>query len=550
MMFLKLKFFLFFFFLLESSAQEICSSKLITADSGTLTSPDYPSDDYTYNYTPMDGCTVTFPAIPGKLLEVEFKEFNLNENYYYDYGCSFESVSIEVDGQQVEADKICFENQPHTFSTSKEVKITYIKNQWTFSKGFKLAWRRINDICEDQFRCWDGTCVALSEKCDGVINCPDKSDEIQCVHEKTDQNQCGKNAIAPKFPWTYRVMNGGQAIPHSWPFVLSFFDDSSKISRCTGTIVSPRHILTSSLCLGVIQSRSYRLKLGTHQGIDTPKFTTTIEKTYTPPGDMKVYIVLLETKDTIPFDNTIQPICIPDSKFDLPDGESCITGGWGSTGKDTDDVNVKFTQIRYFARSQEYCKEKAPLQSNEICAELTRDTDGGLCRGDYGSPLMCLKDGSWYQVGASTSANCLSNYPDNFVDVRPYSEFINRIIGNDSQSEEATTTTYESTTKAEDLETTTSYESTTKSDTTVEETATPGIVASTPGFVTTVSATASTIANDAKEFIYQLASNLNPISRLITLIWEAAPKYENKFNETTRPGKSSLPRFLKNLLKK
>lgn len=41
---------------------------------------------------------------------------------------------------------------------------------------------------------------------------------------------------------------------------------------------------------------------------------------------------MLETKDTIPFDDTIQPICIPNLEFGIQVGETCTTGGWGRPG--------------------------------------------------------------------------------------------------------------------------------------------------------------------------------------------------------------------------
>ena len=43
-------------------------------------------------------------------------------------------------------------------------------------------------------------------------------------------------------------------------------------------------------------------------------------------------VILLETKDTIPFDDTIQPICIPNLEFGIQVGETCTTGGWGRPG--------------------------------------------------------------------------------------------------------------------------------------------------------------------------------------------------------------------------
>jgi len=32
----------------------------------------------------------------------------------------------------------------------------------------------------DEYRCWDGTCIPSSQHCDGVRNCSDDSDEVEC----------------------------------------------------------------------------------------------------------------------------------------------------------------------------------------------------------------------------------------------------------------------------------------------------------------------------------------------------------------------------------
>jgi len=37
------------------------------------------------------------------------------------------------------------------------------------------------DRCSsNEFTCWNGTCIPSSEHCDGIRNCTDDSDEIEC----------------------------------------------------------------------------------------------------------------------------------------------------------------------------------------------------------------------------------------------------------------------------------------------------------------------------------------------------------------------------------
>ena len=38
----------------------------------------------------------------------------------------------------------------------------------------------MNSCRKEEFNCFDGTCVAMEQRCNGKIDCDDKSDELRC----------------------------------------------------------------------------------------------------------------------------------------------------------------------------------------------------------------------------------------------------------------------------------------------------------------------------------------------------------------------------------
>ena len=71
----------------------------------------------------------------------------------------------------------------------------------------------------NNWQCDSGMCISSENVCDNVFDCDDGSDEENCNTEPP--KSCGKPAITPDVPEMIRVINGEEAVPHSWPWQIS-----------------------------------------------------------------------------------------------------------------------------------------------------------------------------------------------------------------------------------------------------------------------------------------------------------------------------------------
>ena len=78
-------------------------------------------------------------------------------------------------------------------------------------------------------------------------------------------NNCGRQSITPT---TQRIVGGVEAIPNSWPWIVSL---QLRDHFCGGTLIDTRHVLTAAHCLTSTISSQLRVVAGLHsrQNINT-----------------------------------------------------------------------------------------------------------------------------------------------------------------------------------------------------------------------------------------------------------------------------------------
>ena len=231
--------------------------------------------------------------------------------------------------------------------------------------------------------------------------------------------ECGHPVIPPNAR-NDRIINGQEATPHSFPWMVSIQGHYDP-HYCGAAIISPNWIVTAAHCGKLVFIGTYsgdEVVLGQHER-DTQengKQIIKIEEVFMHPQydtpDRANDIALLKLGQPAEFSDTVSPPCIPDQD-DFGDnstfaaGMDCYLSGWGKIG-DGESMPVDIYGQPYKLR-----QALLPLVSDQSCQTIyleganfeiqpTMQCAGGegrtSCNGDSGGPLVCEKDGIWYQV--------------------------------------------------------------------------------------------------------------------------------------------------------
>ncbi|MCI4387046.1 hypothetical protein PGIGA_G00069550 [Pangasianodon gigas] len=144
----------------------------------TFSSPNYPHD-----YRHGASCLWILHAKPGQNIQLHFQDFSLEA------GFDLVEVRNGVEPHSTLLSVLTGERHfPDLFSTTSEMTVMFFSDSSgsdrgflaNFSTGFNLGQP---EACQaDEYQCRSGVCVAAASVCDGVSNCPDASDEANCVH--------------------------------------------------------------------------------------------------------------------------------------------------------------------------------------------------------------------------------------------------------------------------------------------------------------------------------------------------------------------------------
>jgi len=409
-------------------------------------------------------------------------------------------------------------------------------------RGFRIYWKFVDDCDGDSFRCWDGSCISASKKCDGIPDCPNQADEVECGRASEITGECGKNAVPVEFTWDYKIVGGNAAKNNSYPWMVPLFVNSTEyyyynyddytldhqisqeeeIFICGATIINEEWLMTAAHCIenfipnqihGYAGAHSLdkksSVKINFHHWIIHPNYTL-------GEGTSKANdIALLHVDQQLIFNEHASPICLPNTDELLKKEEICVATGWGRLFYDGPQPN-QLHQVRQPIVNYDDCFEKYSKLDNpdrlptegQICAG-THLGGSGVCHGDSGGPLMCLRENSWVQFGVvSWAYGCaLPNFPEVYTDVRFYSEWIVT----------ETEFRHQSSTATPEPESTTVYD----------------------------------LLSDPKailEGLNNLAKNINPIGRLFSFWFEASEQQNDVFQDRTDGHEEDHHTLLKRLM--
>lgn len=238
-----------------------------------------------------------------------------------------------------------------------------------------------------------------------------------------------------EFPWMVMIM---RRLPKN-----NFYD-----YKCGGSLIHESVVLTAAHCVLNIKPKFLYARLGewdmANTDEDVPHQDRNIQSViihsnfYKPTLLNDIAILILS--EPVELAENVNTVCLPPPNYSF-DKERCLVTGWG---KDSKGPQGKFQTVLK--------KVELPIVPNTKCQTMFRNTILGKhfrlddtficagaesgkdsCKGDGGSPLVCLIPGtssSYYQSGiVSWGIGCNeSNIPGAYINVARFRDWIDKVM--------------------------------------------------------------------------------------------------------------------------
>ncbi|KAF5927464.1 hypothetical protein HPG69_016102 [Diceros bicornis minor] len=261
-------------------------------------------------------------------------------------------------------------------------------------------------------------------------------------------------ACGLRLGYSSRIVGGNMSSLAQWPWQASLQFQGYHL--CGGSVITSVWIVTAAHCVyDLYLPKKWTIQVGLVSLLDSPASSHLVEKiiyhSKYKPKRLGNDIALMKLAGPLTFNEMIQPVCLPNSEENFPDGKMCWTSGWGATEDGgqwseikilspgspglrwlgymptmtcslpvpqcTVPVGCPYVPVRECDASPVLNHAAVPLISNKLCNH--RDVYGGMispsmlcagylrggvdsCQGDSGGPLVCQERRVWKLVGATS----------------------------------------------------------------------------------------------------------------------------------------------------
>ena len=222
---------------------------------------------------------------------------------------------------------------------------------------------------------------------------------------------CGRSRVTNRFS---RIMGGQDALPHSYPWMVSLAKRSlNNLHLCGGVLITRRHVLTAAHCIEDFKGISdMNILAGLHYTNEKSNPIGVVSIDIHPQYEPETFandIAILTLATALPEnDPRIGTICLPpdddlSGKSYPPEKSSGVAIGWGSTSfGGRPSTALKQVILPILDTNKWPCNIFTTFNQGQICAgELSGGAD--TCQADSGGPLMIENaDNRWEIVGITS----------------------------------------------------------------------------------------------------------------------------------------------------
>ncbi|KAG7282479.1 hypothetical protein CRUP_000475 [Coryphaenoides rupestris] len=144
---------------------------------------------------------------------------------------------------------------------------------------------------------------------------------------------CGIPAINPVITGYSRIVNGEEAVPHSWPWQVSL-QDQTGFHFCGGSLINENWVVTAAHC----NVKSYHLVvLGEHdrasdaENIQVMKVGQVFKHPRYNGFTINNDILLVKLASPATIGMRVSSVCLAETGDNFEGGMKCVTTGWGLT---------------------------------------------------------------------------------------------------------------------------------------------------------------------------------------------------------------------------
>ncbi|XP_034535551.1 chymotrypsin A-like [Notolabrus celidotus] len=242
---------------------------------------------------------------------------------------------------------------------------------------------------------------------------------------------CGNPAISPVITGYSRIVNGEEAVPHSWPWQVSL-QDYTGFHFCGGSLINENWVVTAAHCN---VRTSHRVILGEHDRSSNAEDTQVMKvgKVFKHPRyngyTINNDILLIKLASPAQLNMRVSPVCIAETSDNFEGGMRCVTSGWGLTRHNAPDTPALLQQAALPLLTNQQCKQYwgSRISDLMICAGAS---GASSCMGDSGGPLVCEKAGAWTLVGIVSwgSGTCTPTMPGVYARVTELRAWMDQTI--------------------------------------------------------------------------------------------------------------------------